>query len=239
MRAEKGKNVRNCERKIHWQEKFFFRPWKKSLWGEERKGAQQQKAAFSYQLSSRMCLWPFLFFSEESFQLSVINWWLSQCFGLKDRKTVSNLHFPFLLLHYIGFCESPSGGNERRKNSRQIDFLFRRRKNRSLLFDGRLSQFSKTLLLFSDKNGSSEVLSANSEQSSSSPASSRHPEKECKMKLTTTTSVEDVNDLLSKKSENVFYKETKPRDTEGGGVCVCILLILSRTDQRVHECDAE
>lgn len=59
------------------------------------------------------------------------------------------------------------------------------------------------------------------------------------MKLSSTESVEDVYDLLSEKSENVFYKETKPRDSEGGGVCVCVQLVLSRTDQRINECDGE
>lgn len=44
------------------------------------------------------------------------------------------------------------------------------------------------------------------------------------MKLTTTKSAseENVYDLLSEKSENVFHKETKPRDSQGGGVCVCV-----------------
>lgn len=62
----------------------------------------------------------------------------------------------------------------------------------------------------------------------------------CTMKLTTSKSVKNnVYDLLSAKSENVFHKETKPPRSEGGGVCVCIQLVLSRTDQRINECDAE
>ena len=60
------------------------------------------------------------------------------------------------------------------------------------------------------------------------------------MKLLTTNSVkENVYNLLSKKSENVFHKETKPRHTEGGGVCVCVQLVLSCADQGINECDGE
>ena len=57
------------------------------------------------------------------------------------------------------------------------------------------------------------------------------------MKLS--TDEQNVYDLLSAKSENVFYKETKPRDTEGGGVCVCVQLVLSCTDQGIDERDGK
>lgn len=61
------------------------------------------------------------------------------------------------------------------------------------------------------------------------------------MKLTTTKSAEEENvyDLLSAKSENVFHKETKPRDIEGGGVCVRVQPVLSGADQRIDECDGK
>lgn len=60
-----------------------------------------------------------------------------------------------------------------------------------------------------------------------------------KLKTTTKSDEENVYYLLSEKSENVFYKETKPFDSEGGGVRVRVQSLLPRADQGVNECDGE
>jgi hypothetical protein len=61
------------------------------------------------------------------------------------------------------------------------------------------------------------------------------------MKLMTTKGSQDENvyDLLPTKSENVFHKETKPRDIEGGGVCVRVQPVFLGADQGIDECDGK
>lgn len=56
---------------------------------------------------------------------------------------------------------------------------------------------------------------------------------------TKTAGNENVYDLLSTKSENVFHKETKPLDFEGSGVCVCVQPLLSGADQGIVERDGK
>lgn len=56
-----------------------------------------------------------------------------------------------------------------------------------------------------------------------------------KLKTTNKSEEENVYDLLSAKSENVFHKETKPGDIEGGGFCIRLHIILLGAGQGIDE----
>lgn len=58
--------------------------------------------------------------------------------------------------------------------------------------------------------------------------------------MTTKSSQEEnVYDLLSSKSENVFYKETKPPVTEGSSFCVRIQPVFLSSHKGIDECDGK